>query len=66
LVIAIDQEHARRIAALLQHITGERPALAISDDPDSSAVIKGFSQNTHRWLVSVKMVSEGLIFRVSA
>jgi superfamily II DNA or RNA helicase len=60
LVIAIDQAHARAIATLLTGITGEAPAIAISDDPDASAVIRDFEAGVSRWLVAVRMVSEGV------
>lgn len=62
LVIAIDQHHARQISALLKSITGERPALAISDEENSSNVIREFARagNRQRWIVAVKMVSEGV------
>jgi superfamily II DNA or RNA helicase len=60
LIIAIDQQHAREIADLLARITGEYPVLAISDEEDSSAAIAAFAESMQRWLVSVKMVSEGV------
>lgn len=62
LVIAIDQHHARQIAALLKSITGEHAALAISDEENSSNVIREFARsgNRQRWIVAVKMVSEGV------
>ena len=62
LVIAIDQPHARRIAALLKKITGEAPAIAISQESEASNTIKQFgrSGNPARWIVAVKMISEGV------
>lgn len=60
LVVAIDQQHAREIARILERITGDRVAVAISDDPQASEVISSFSKSRDRWLVSVKMVSEGV------
>lgn len=60
LVIAIDQEHARQISSLLYTITNENPILAISDDSEASNLIKHFSKGTHKWIVAVKMVSEGV------
>lgn len=62
LVIAADQTHARQIAALLKSFTGEATALAISDEENSSNVIREFARggNNGRWIVAVKMVSEGV------
>jgi superfamily II DNA or RNA helicase len=60
LVIAIDQDHARKIARELKGITGEEPAIAISEEPDASDVIKRFASGDARWIVAVRMVSEGV------
>ncbi|MCP2316068.1 Superfamily II DNA or RNA helicase [Nocardia amikacinitolerans] len=60
LVIATDQDRARDYAELLEHISGERPALVLSDDPASSNRIAEFSNNTQPWMVAVRMVSEGV------
>lgn len=60
LVIAIDQTHAQEIKKKLALITGEEPAIAVSDMPDASAVIKRFAKGNKRWIVAVKMVSEGV------
>jgi superfamily II DNA or RNA helicase len=60
LVIASSQEHARAIAARLGSISGERPELVMSDEPDASRRIAEFASSDRRWLVSVLMVSEGV------
>ncbi len=62
LVIAIDQYHARKIAKLLKVITNEEPTIAISDEENSSRQIQEFARrgNQKRWIVAVKMVSEGV------
>jgi hypothetical protein len=60
LVIAIDKEHAERLADRLGRIDGERPAVVTSDAPDASARIARFAHGHGRWLVSVLMVSEGV------
>ncbi|GAA5055465.1 DEAD/DEAH box helicase [Nocardia callitridis] len=60
LVIATDQERARDYAELLEHISGERPALVLSDDPSSSSRIAEFAKSTQPWMVAVRMVSEGV------
>jgi superfamily II DNA or RNA helicase len=60
LVIASDQDHARAIAARLASVSGERPELVMSDEPDASRRIADFASSDRRWLVSVLMVSEGV------
>ncbi len=60
LVIASDQDHARAIAARLESVSGERPELVMSDEPDASRRIADFASSDRRWLVSVLMVSEGV------
>jgi len=60
LVVAADKEHAGRIAARLEPITGERPMIVTSDEPGASAQIARFGAGSERWLVSVLMVSEGV------
>lgn len=60
LVIATDQERARDYAELLEHISGERPAVVLSDDPQSSQRIGEFAEGTQPWMVAVRMVSEGV------
>ena len=60
LVIASDHETARAYAALLRRICGERPAVVLSDDPAASRKISAFADSAARWMVAVRMVSEGV------
>lgn len=60
LVIATDQTKARAYARLLNQITGEKPTLVLSDDSGSSKRIEDFRDGQARWLVAVRMVSEGV------
>jgi superfamily II DNA or RNA helicase len=60
LVIAGDHETARAYAALLRRITGSRPVVVLSDDPTASRKISSFAESDHRWMVAVRMVSEGV------
>jgi superfamily II DNA or RNA helicase len=60
LVIAIDQDHARGIAAMLRDRFGQQATVVTSDDPDASARIARFSAGADPWLVAVRMVSEGV------
>ncbi|MGO1538620.1 MAG: DEAD/DEAH box helicase [Leucobacter sp.] len=60
LVIATDHAAAKAYAERLTHITGEEVALILSDDAGASARIDAFSQGESRWMVAVRMVSEGV------
>jgi superfamily II DNA or RNA helicase len=60
MIIASDRTAARAYAALLTSLTSEAPTVVLSDDPGSSARISEFGQSSGRWLVAVRMVSEGV------
>jgi superfamily II DNA or RNA helicase len=60
LVIASDHEDARGYAALLRQITGQRPVVVLSDDKGASRRIGAFTNSADRWMVAVRMVSEGV------
>jgi superfamily II DNA or RNA helicase len=60
LVIAGDHEDARAYAGLLRKITGARPVVVLSDDPAASKKITKFATSEDRWMVAVRMVSEGV------
>lgn len=60
LVVAIDKEHAERLAGRLARVTGERPEIVTSDAADASQRIARFAAGSGSWLVSVLMVSEGV------
>lgn len=60
LVIATDQESARKYAATLKDITGEKPVLVLSDEAGSGDRIEKFAAGKGRWMVAVRMVSEGV------
>jgi len=60
LVIATDQFSARAYAAILHRLTGDSPTIVLSDEKESSDRIEAFSQGDSRWMVAVRMVSEGV------
>ena len=60
LVIASNQTSARAYARLLRGITGQNPTVVLSDDTGASAGIESFAAGTSRWMVAVRMVSEGV------
>ena len=60
LVLATDQTVARAYAKILHGLTGQRPTLVLSDDATASERIERFSDDGSRWMVAVRMVSEGV------
>jgi len=60
LVIAGDHDDARAYAALLRGLTGKRPVVVLSDDKAASKKISAFAASDERWMVAVRMVSEGV------
>jgi len=60
MVLAGDQDSARAYAGLLAGLTGVPPVVVLSDDRGASARIEEFRGGTERWLVAVRMVSEGV------
>ncbi len=60
LVIAGDQDTARAYAKVLTGLTGTKPVLVLSDEKASSKRIEEFSASDDRWMVAVRMVSEGV------
>ena len=60
LVIATDQTTARAYAVILEDICGEPVTIVLSDEKEASDRIDEFSKNTRRWMVAVRMVSEGV------
>ncbi|MSZ77267.1 MAG: ATP-dependent helicase [Actinobacteria bacterium] len=60
LVIATDQDSARAYAKTLRQITGESATVVLSDEKAASKKISEFSADQSRWMVAVRMVSEGV------
>lgn len=60
LVIATDQLTARAYATLIKDITGESATIVLSDEKESSSRIEKFAESDSRWMVAVRMVSEGV------
>ncbi|GLZ80077.1 hypothetical protein Afil01_48840 [Actinorhabdospora filicis] len=60
LIIASDQTQARAYARLIERITGLPPVVVLSDDAGSSDKIAKFAESDDKWLVAVRMVSEGV------
>jgi len=60
LVIATDHYTARTYATILERITGILPTIVLSDEKAASERISAFSVSESRWMVAVRMVSEGV------
>ncbi len=60
LVIATDQESAREYAKILKKVTGEKATVVLSDEKAASKRIDKFTEDGSRWMVAVRMVSEGV------
>jgi hypothetical protein len=60
LVIASDHASARAYAGLLHAKTGRAPVGVLPDDPQASRKIEEFRDSDERWMVAVRMVSEGV------
>jgi hypothetical protein len=60
LIVCRDQAHAKAIAELVKKITGTEPAVAYSDIPEASEIINKFKGEDRPWIVTVRMVSEGV------
>jgi superfamily II DNA or RNA helicase len=55
LVLAMDMNHAKQISSMLPG-----SLVVVSEDPDAETKLKSFRAGDQRWLVSVRMVSEGV------
>ena len=60
LVIATDQTVARAYAKQLREICGEPVTVVLSDEAGASERIEQFQESDSRWMVAVRMVSEGV------
>lgn len=63
MILASNKEDARQYARLVEKVSGTKPTVILSDDRRASQKITDFSNSTDpsdRWLVAVKMVSEGV------
>ncbi|WP_111719952.1 DEAD/DEAH box helicase [Homoserinimonas sp. OAct 916] len=60
LVIATDHFAARAYAKILGEISGEKVTVVLSDEKEASERIEQFAESDRKWLVAVRMVSEGV------
>ena len=55
-----DNRHIHQVEELVREITGDDPVVVKHDDAGSADKIAKFRTSTDRWLLSVRMVSEGI------
>jgi len=60
LIFCMTQKHAREIAKVLKTITGASSPVIVSETGTGSDEIERFRNSSDKWIVSVKMVSEGV------
>lgn len=59
LALCIDQQHAIRIASVIEQVTGVKPRVIVSDEEKTNDTVDAFRNSKEPWLVSVRKVSEG-------
>lgn len=59
MLLATNQEDAKAYAEIVYQVTGVKPVLALSEDPKASAKIAAFTRSQDKWIVAVRLVSEG-------
>jgi len=60
IVFGRDVANCGQLATVLQSLSGQRPVIVTNDDPEASKKIRHFRDSTRPWIVSVKMISEGV------
>ena len=60
IVFGRDVADCTQLATVLQSFTGQRPVIVTNDDPEASKKIRHFRSSGRPWIVSVKMISEGV------
>lgn len=60
LVVAIDVDHAQKLAEQLQEITGEKPIIVHSRIDEAQDLIDAFRNGSAKWIIGIQMISEGV------
>jgi superfamily II DNA or RNA helicase len=63
LIVCMNGQHARQVADFLRETFGESPLVVLHDTDGASDAIDQFRRSDTRWLVTVRMVSEGVDIR---
>ena len=59
LAVTIDEAHARVVGRIIERVTGTPPVVVVSADSSAVSRIRRFARSDERWLVAVRMCSEG-------
>lgn len=59
LIVAKDKHHARQIYDYMVSTYGLKPALVLNDEGDGLKIINQFQEESRKWIIAIKMVSEG-------
>ena len=60
LLVAMSQAHAYECAKVIRDVTGEEPTVVVSDMETAEDDLNAFKAGMGRWIVAVRMVSEGV------
>lgn len=60
LVVCTTKDHADKVAGKFEELFGQKPLVVHSDNPDATTDIKKFVKSNDRWIIAVRMVSEGV------
>ena len=60
IIFGRDVANVRALAEVLKEVSGTNPVTVTNDDKDAAGRIRRFREGDRPWLVSVKMVSEGV------
>lgn len=60
LLVAMSQAHAFECAKVIREVTGEEPTVIVSDMETAEDDLNAFKTGMGRWIVAVRMVSEGV------
>lgn len=60
LIIANDIAHAKEIEKILKEKLNEQPLIISSEEIDCTKKIDRFKKNSEKWIITIKMISEGV------
>lgn len=60
MAVCIDTVHAKKVASIIRKVTGFDPSVVVHDEETATDDIDTFRRSNNPWLVSVRMVSEGI------
>jgi superfamily II DNA or RNA helicase len=63
LIVCMNEQHAHAIADVMRSEFGEDPLVVLHNTPEASTAIDQFRRGNSRWIITVRMVSEGVDIR---